>query len=290
MNSRFAGESEPIAHAESAGAVRVDLPKIYSNRSVEFVAEMENLTIESDRRQKVVINEKTGTIVLGKDVRLAPVAILHGVLSVEIRTQLEVSQPEPLSKGQTTVTPATTVNAKEEKAKNVTLQKGSTMVKTWCAPHASHRLRPPRHHRNPASHANRRCPRRRHRSDLMTTSPIVGAGAPVLDTPEPKPKTAEEAAKAFESLLIAQMLQEFKGDDDQQDSTGSTMLDVANQQFAKMISDKGGFGLSQTSIDTASRRQNRQVSKSLAVQVANLRRIAQSANLNKAPILINPMS
>jgi flagellar P-ring protein precursor FlgI len=127
LNIRFAGEPEPIAHAENAGVVRVDVPKIYNNRSVEFVAEIENLTIDSDRRQKVVVNEKTGTIVLGKEVRISPVSILHGALNVEIRTQFDVSQPEPFSKGQTTVTPQTTVNAKEEKAKNVTLQKGATV-------------------------------------------------------------------------------------------------------------------------------------------------------------------
>jgi flagellar P-ring protein precursor FlgI len=127
VNSRFATESEPIAHAENAGVVRVDVPKNYGARAVEFVAEMENLTIDSDRRRKVVVNEKTGTIVLGKEVRISPVAILHGALNVEIRTQFEVSQPEPFSNGQTTVTPQTTVNAKEEKAKNVTLQKGATV-------------------------------------------------------------------------------------------------------------------------------------------------------------------
>jgi Rod binding domain-containing protein len=78
----------------------------------------------------------------------------------------------------------------------------------------------------------------------MGPSSISGAVAPVLGTPEePKPKNAAEAAKAFESLLIAQMLREAHSADDE-DSTGSTMLDVANQQFAKMLSDKGGFGLS----------------------------------------------
>jgi flagellar P-ring protein precursor FlgI len=65
--------------------------------------------------------------VLGKDVRISPVAILHGALSVEVRTQLEVSQPAPLATGSTTVTPQTNVDAKEEKAKTVVLQKGATV-------------------------------------------------------------------------------------------------------------------------------------------------------------------
>jgi flagellar P-ring protein precursor FlgI len=127
VNSHFSGEGEKIAHAENAGAIAVELPKSYANRSVEFVAELEALTVESDRRQKVVINEKTGTIVLGKEVNITPVAIVHGSLSVEIRTQLEVSQPAPLAQGNTAVTPQTTVATKEEKAKSVVLKKGATV-------------------------------------------------------------------------------------------------------------------------------------------------------------------
>jgi flagellar P-ring protein precursor FlgI len=105
----------------------VDVPAAYSARKVEFISEMESLSIEVDRRQKVVINERTGTIVIGKDVRITPVAILHGALNVEIRTELNVSQPEPLSQGKTTVTPEVKVDAKQEKAKNVTLNQGATI-------------------------------------------------------------------------------------------------------------------------------------------------------------------
>ena len=64
---------------------------------------------------------------MGKEVRIAPVAILHGALTVEIQTTANVSQPPPLSAGQTTVTPEVTVNAKEEKAKNIVLQQGASV-------------------------------------------------------------------------------------------------------------------------------------------------------------------
>jgi len=127
LNRHFAPGAEPIAHAESAAAVEVTIPEAYASRPVEFVAELENLTVERDRREKVIINEKTGTIVLGKDVRITPVSILHGSLTVEVRTTLEASQPAPLSSGQTVVVPQTKVNAKEEQAKNVTLEKGATV-------------------------------------------------------------------------------------------------------------------------------------------------------------------
>jgi flagellar P-ring protein precursor FlgI len=64
---------------------------------------------------------------MGKDVRIAPVAILHGTLTVEIQTALITSQPEALSSGQTTVTPQTTVNTKEERARNIVLKQGASV-------------------------------------------------------------------------------------------------------------------------------------------------------------------
>jgi flagellar P-ring protein precursor FlgI len=88
---------------------------------------MEELAVDADRPTRSVVNERTGTIVMGKDVRIAPVAVLHGALTVEIRTNLAVSQPEPLSQGQTTVVPNTNVTSKEEKARNVVLKEGATV-------------------------------------------------------------------------------------------------------------------------------------------------------------------
>ncbi len=127
INRHFTDAGSPVARAENSAAVSVDVPAAYSARKVEFISEMESLSIEVDRRQKVVINERTGTIVIGKDVRITPVAILHGSLNVEIRTELNISQPEPLSQGKTTVTPEVKVDAKQEKAKNVTLSQGATI-------------------------------------------------------------------------------------------------------------------------------------------------------------------
>ena len=105
----------------------VKLPQGFLTRPVEFVAEVENLTVEADRIQKVVINERTGTIVLGKEVRISPVAILHGALSVEVRTTFDVSQPNPMAQGDTTVVPKVNVDAKEQRAQNVVLNQGATV-------------------------------------------------------------------------------------------------------------------------------------------------------------------
>lgn len=125
INQRFPGD--PVAHALNSAAVSVDIPASYANRSVEFVSEIENLTILTAKRQRIVVNEKTGTIILGKDIRIAPVAILHGALSVEIRTAMEVSQPNPLSQGKTVAVSQPAVDSKEENARMVMLEQGATV-------------------------------------------------------------------------------------------------------------------------------------------------------------------
>src|SRR4051794_39746602 len=123
IEKRFGG----TARADNAGLVTVTIPAEYTARSIEFVAALESLTVEADRPARVVVNERTGTIVLGKDVRITPVAILHGNLNVEIQTSYAVSQPAPLGQGSTEVVPQTTVATKEEKARNVILKQGATV-------------------------------------------------------------------------------------------------------------------------------------------------------------------
>ena len=127
INKKFGIDGAEPARAENSALVSVDTPAVYKTNVVEFLGEIENLTVEADRPARIVINERTGTIVMGKDVRIAPVAILHGTLTVEIQTILNTSQPEALSSGQTTVTPQTTVTAKEEKARNVVLKQGASV-------------------------------------------------------------------------------------------------------------------------------------------------------------------
>ena len=127
INQKFAAKDAPAAHAENSGLVSVAIPAPFASHTTEFLSELENLTVEADRPARVIVNERTGTIVLGKDVRVAPVAILHGNLNVEIQTSLEVSQPAPLSQGSTEVVPQTTVGAKEEKARSVVLKQGATV-------------------------------------------------------------------------------------------------------------------------------------------------------------------
>lgn len=126
VNKRF---GPGAAICENAGTVRVEVKPEWKDRPVELISELESLTLEADRAVRIVINERTGTIVMGKDVRIRPVSILHGALSVQIRTTYDVSQPAPFSKrGETTVVPQQDVAAKEETAKAVQLEAGASVA------------------------------------------------------------------------------------------------------------------------------------------------------------------
>jgi flagellar P-ring protein FlgI len=127
INQKFGSDVLHPAKAENSALISVETPAAYKSKTVEFLGELESLVVEADRPARIVINERTGTIVMGKDVRIAPVAILHGTLTVEIQTVLNISQPAPLSSGQTAVVPDTSVTAKEEKARNVVLKQGSSV-------------------------------------------------------------------------------------------------------------------------------------------------------------------
>lgn len=92
-----------------------------------LLARIENLEVIVQRRAKVVVNERTGTVVLGKDVHLGAVSILHGNFSIEVTTSYAVSQPNPLGTGQTEVVPQTKVSATEAPARNVELSEGASV-------------------------------------------------------------------------------------------------------------------------------------------------------------------
>ncbi len=124
VNEHFQA-SDPVAHAENSGLVSVKLPEGYKAKPIEFVAELERLSVEPDRVAKVVINEKTGTVVLGADVHIAPVAIMHGNLTVSIKTKPLIVPGGLL--GPSTTVPETTVVAKEDKSRNLILNEGATV-------------------------------------------------------------------------------------------------------------------------------------------------------------------
>lgn len=115
------------AKAINARNVEIMVPPTYKGRVVELLGEIGKLEIFPDSPAKVVIDEKTGTVVIGEKVRIAKVAVAHGNLSVEVREFPEVVQPYPFSPGETVVVPRTEIRAKEEKAKIVILEEGVTL-------------------------------------------------------------------------------------------------------------------------------------------------------------------
>jgi flagellar P-ring protein precursor FlgI len=127
VNKKYLGEGKALAKAENSALVSVEVPESYASRAIDFIAELEKLQVETDLPARVVVNERTGTIVMGKEVRIAPVAVMHGNLTVEIQTSFAVSQPPPLSSGTTEVVPQVAVGIKEEKARNLVLKEGATV-------------------------------------------------------------------------------------------------------------------------------------------------------------------
>jgi flagellar P-ring protein precursor FlgI len=125
INDKFKG---PVASSSDPGSVTMTIPDGYVNRAVEFVAALERLEIKPDVQAKVVLNERTGTIVMGDNVRISTVAITHGSLSLVIKETPQVSQPAPLSKtGETKVVPRTEIKVEEENRRLMVMPEGASI-------------------------------------------------------------------------------------------------------------------------------------------------------------------
>lgn len=118
INNRFGAKT---AHPADSGTVTVSIPENQKNDLVSFVSEIEKLDVDADTAAKVVVNERTGTIVMGKDVRLSTVAVSHGNLSLIIRESADVVQPNPLAEGETVVVPQTEMEVSEDEGQLVVL-------------------------------------------------------------------------------------------------------------------------------------------------------------------------
>jgi len=107
---------DQIARTHDAGTIEVKVPQNYMGNVVALVTMIESLGVTPDTVSKVIINERTGTVVMGENVRISTVAIAHGNLSIEIQEDFNVSQPLPFSRGgDTVVTPESEVQVQEGK-------------------------------------------------------------------------------------------------------------------------------------------------------------------------------
>src|SRR5262249_54894185 len=121
-----------IAHAIDAGRVDVDVPPAERERLVAFMTRIENATIEPDHRAKVIVNERTGTVVSGGDVRISKVVVSHGELKVSITTDYLVSQPSFVSFTgpgvRTAIVPRTRIEVQESENESGAVVEASNTV------------------------------------------------------------------------------------------------------------------------------------------------------------------
>ena len=119
--------ASPSATVIDSRRVEIQTPATGSGDLPALLARIENLEIRVRRKAKVVVNERTGTVVLGQEVRLGAVSILHGSFSIEVTTTYSASQPNALAGGQTEVLPETRLKATESPARNVALNEGASV-------------------------------------------------------------------------------------------------------------------------------------------------------------------
>jgi len=117
-----------VASAIDSRRVDLNIPQMGAAPIPTLLAKVQSLPLSIHPAAKVIVNERTGTIVMGGDVKLSPVSVLHGDLTVEVSTTFAVSQPAPFSKtGTTEVVPETEVKTKEGPAKSIQLKEGASV-------------------------------------------------------------------------------------------------------------------------------------------------------------------
>jgi len=116
------------ASALDPTTVRVFVTKNYRENLVELISRIENMSINpKNNAAKIVLDERTGTILIGQNVKISPVAVSHGGLTVKIEKQKEVSQPNPMSGGETTTVENTKITVEEEKGVTKIFDGGTTI-------------------------------------------------------------------------------------------------------------------------------------------------------------------
>ncbi len=111
INRRFSAQ---VAEALDSGTVRLNILRTGSGSPARTIAQIENLTVEPQSRARVVVDQRSGTIVMGADVRISRVAVSQGGLTLRVQEQPLVAQPNPFAPGQTVVVPRTRAEIEEE--------------------------------------------------------------------------------------------------------------------------------------------------------------------------------
>lgn len=120
---------QPVAEPLNPTGVRLTLPRDFNGNIVDLITDIEQLNIEPDLPAKIIIDETTGIIVMGQEVRVSTVAIAQGNLTVTVSETPQVSQPAPFSQGQTAAVPRSNVGVQTDAEKKLALLQGSVPLR-----------------------------------------------------------------------------------------------------------------------------------------------------------------
>ena len=123
INQTFVG----AANAKDGGSVAVTTPDELKPNLVKFVSMIENLDVKPDSAARIVVDEKTGTVVMGENILISTVAVSHGNITVQVKEDANVSQPLPFAKGRTVATPDTQIKVEEDRGRWVVIPEGITI-------------------------------------------------------------------------------------------------------------------------------------------------------------------
>ncbi|OPY80769.1 MAG: Flagellar P-ring protein precursor [Syntrophorhabdus sp. PtaU1.Bin153] len=133
INETFQNAARP----KDGGTIDVKTPDDLKSDPVKFISMIENLEIKPSSLARIVVDEKTGTVVIGENLVISTVAVSHGNISVQVKEEEKVSQPMPFGRGRTVVTPDTKVRVEEEKGRWVVMKEGITIKELVSALNAS---------------------------------------------------------------------------------------------------------------------------------------------------------
>ncbi len=124
INSAFGGQ---MAVARDSGSVGIVVPAEYRDNIVTFISKVERLVVREDTISRVVVNERTGTVIIGKNVTISTVAVSHGDITVHINADVQVSQPGAFSPGDTVVAVSEDIEVFEKPVSLVLLEQTVTL-------------------------------------------------------------------------------------------------------------------------------------------------------------------
>ncbi|PKL83986.1 MAG: flagellar biosynthesis protein FlgA [Ignavibacteriae bacterium HGW-Ignavibacteriae-3] len=130
INQKFGGE---VAKALDGAEIKIIVPQDKQANIVGFLSDLENITVQVDDIAKVVLNERTGTVISGQNVKIQPVTITHGSLNITIRNYPIVSQPEAFSQGKTAVVDNLVPYASQDSTNTVAIQGASNVQEVAAA-------------------------------------------------------------------------------------------------------------------------------------------------------------